>query len=55
MTTETALKMLLKSFHLPAFVDNYEDVARKAEKEGSPCAYPPPEATLSTPSAVVGT
>jgi DNA replication protein DnaC len=33
MTTETALRMLLKSFHLPAFVDNYEDVARKAEKE----------------------
>jgi DNA replication protein DnaC len=33
MTTETTLKMLLKLLHLPSFVDNYEDVARKAEKE----------------------
>jgi DNA replication protein DnaC len=33
MTTEIALKMLLKLLHLPAFTDNYEDVARKAEKE----------------------
>jgi DNA replication protein DnaC len=33
MTTEIALKMLLKLLHLPAFIDNYEDVARKAEKE----------------------
>src|SRR4030042_447002 len=33
MTTETSLKMLLKLLHLPAFIDNYEDVARKAEKE----------------------
>jgi DNA replication protein DnaC len=33
MTTETSLKILLKMFHLPAFVDNYEDMARKAEKE----------------------
>ena len=33
MTTAIALKMLLKTFHLPAFVNNYEDLARKAEKE----------------------
>jgi len=33
MTTETALKMLLRLLHLPAFIDNYEEVARKAEKE----------------------
>jgi DNA replication protein DnaC len=33
MTTVTALKMLLKAFHLPAFVNNFEDLARKAEKE----------------------
>ena len=33
MTTETGLRMLLKLLHLPAFIDNYEDVARKAEKE----------------------
>jgi DNA replication protein DnaC len=33
MTTTPALKILLKSFRLPAFVNNYEDVARKAEKE----------------------
>ncbi len=33
MTTEIALKMLLKSLHLPSFVDNYEEVARKAEQE----------------------
>ena len=33
MTTDTALKMLLKLFHLPAFVNNYEALARKAEKE----------------------
>ena len=34
MTTEPALRILLKTFHLPAFVSNYEDVARKAEKQG---------------------
>ena len=33
MTTAPALKMLLKTFRLPAFVNNYEDLARKAEKE----------------------
>jgi DNA replication protein DnaC len=33
MTTATSLKMLLKMFHLPAFVSNYEDLARKAEQE----------------------
>ena len=33
MTTATALKMLLKTFHLPAFAANYEEIARKAEKE----------------------
>jgi DNA replication protein DnaC len=33
MTTEIALKMLLKTLHLPSFVDNYEEVARKAEQE----------------------
>jgi hypothetical protein len=33
MTTAPALAMLLKMFHLPAFVNNYEDLARKAEKE----------------------
>src|SRR5439155_17920369 len=33
MTTETTLKMLLKLFRLPAFVNNYEELARKAEKE----------------------
>jgi len=33
MTTSPALKILLKSFRLPAFVNNYEDLARKAEKE----------------------
>jgi DNA replication protein DnaC len=33
MTTGTTLKMLLRLLHLPAFIDNYEDVARKAEKE----------------------
>lgn len=33
MTTAPALTMLLKMFHLPAFVNNYEDLARKAEKE----------------------
>jgi DNA replication protein DnaC len=33
MTTATALKILLKMFHLPAFLNNYEDLARKAEKE----------------------
>ncbi len=33
MSTATSLKMLLKMFHLPAFVNNYEDLARKAEKE----------------------
>jgi len=33
MTTEIALKMLLKLLHLPAFIDNYEEVARKAETE----------------------
>ena len=33
MMTETTLKMLLRLLHLPAFIDNYEEVARKAEKE----------------------
>jgi DNA replication protein DnaC len=33
MTTATSLKMLLKSFHLPTFAGNYEDLARKAEQE----------------------
>jgi DNA replication protein DnaC len=33
MTSEPTLKMLLKSFRLPAFVASYEEVARKAEKE----------------------
>ena len=33
MTTAPALKMLLKMFRLPAFVNNYEELARKAEKE----------------------
>ena len=33
MTTVTSLKMLLKMFHLPAFVSNYEELARKAEQE----------------------
>lgn len=33
MTTEPNLRMLLKSLRLPAFVANYEDLARKAEKE----------------------
>jgi len=33
MITETTLKMLLRLLHLPAFIDNYEEVARKAEKE----------------------
>jgi DNA replication protein DnaC len=33
MTTAPALNILLKSFRLPAFVNNYEDLARKAEKE----------------------
>lgn len=33
MTTEPTLKMLLKSFRLPAFVANYEEVARAAERE----------------------
>lgn len=33
MTTEPTLKMLLKSFKLPAFVANYEEVARAAERE----------------------
>jgi DNA replication protein DnaC len=36
MTTATSLKMLLKTFHLPAFVNNYEDLARKAEQEAIP-------------------
>ena len=35
MTTATALKMLLKMFRLPAFVANYEELARKAEKESA--------------------
>jgi DNA replication protein DnaC len=34
-TTAVALKMLLKTFHLPAFVNNYEEFARKAEKEAT--------------------
>ncbi len=33
MMTEPTLKMLLKSFHLPAFAANYEEHARLAEKE----------------------
>jgi DNA replication protein DnaC len=33
MTTEPTLKMLLKSFKLPAFVANYEEMARAAERE----------------------
>ena len=36
MTTATSLKMLLKMFHLPTFVSNYEDLARKAEQESIP-------------------
>jgi DNA replication protein DnaC len=34
MSEEPTLRMLLKSFHLPAFAANYEELARKAEKEG---------------------
>jgi DNA replication protein DnaC len=34
MTSEPTLRMLLKSFHLPAFAANFEDLAHKAEKEG---------------------
>jgi len=33
MTEATSLKMLLKTFHLPTFASNYEDLARKAEQE----------------------
>lgn len=33
MTAEASLRMLLKSFKLPAFVANYEEVARTAERE----------------------
>lgn len=33
MNAEPSLKMLLKSFKLPAFVANYEPMARTAEKE----------------------
>jgi len=33
MTTEPSLKMMLKSFKLPAFVANYEEIARAAERE----------------------
>ncbi len=33
MTTEPTLKMLLKSFHLPVFAANFEELAHKAEKE----------------------
>jgi len=33
MTTEPSLRMLLKSFKLPAFAANYEDMARAAERE----------------------
>lgn len=33
MTAEPTLKMLLKSFKLPAFVANYEEMARVAERE----------------------
>ena len=32
MTAEPSLRMLLKSFHLPAFADQYEGVARQAEE-----------------------
>jgi DNA replication protein DnaC len=34
MTKEPTLRMLLKSFRLPAFVAHYEELARQAEKEG---------------------
>jgi len=34
MTAEPTLRMLLKSFRLPAFVANYEELSRKAEKDG---------------------
>ncbi len=34
MTGEPTLRMLLKSYHLPAFAANYEELAGKAEKEG---------------------
>jgi DNA replication protein DnaC len=34
MTGAPTLKMLLKSFHLPAFVANYQVLAQQAEKEG---------------------
>jgi DNA replication protein DnaC len=34
MNEEPTLRMLLKSFHLPAFAANYEEIAGKAEKEG---------------------
>jgi len=33
MTAEASLRMLLKSFKLPAFVANYEEMARMAERE----------------------
>ena len=33
MTTEPTLRILLKSFKLPAFVANYEEMARAAERE----------------------
>lgn len=35
MTMATPLRMLLKMFRLPAFVANYEELARKAEKESA--------------------
>jgi DNA replication protein DnaC len=33
MTAEPSLRMMLKSFKLPAFVANYEEMARTAERE----------------------
>lgn len=34
MNSEPTLRMMLKSFRLPAFVANYEELARSAEREG---------------------
>jgi len=34
MTSEPTLRMLLTSFHLPAFAAHFEDMAHQAEKEG---------------------
>ena len=55
MTTAPSLKMLLKMFHLPAFADNYEELASKAEKESATyerylheLAQLPSEKTLQT-------